>query len=211
VKRTDSFVAYSGETTNELLAYPAWGQCDSLVRAFEEGLRRKVSRTGQRALNREERTILAVRALDREVNNGGYHQFFCNSSKRFAPEILQSLSRIGCRRTAKITKRAINALRAAPLTVARIEAAMRQTNDIPREGRAQEWSWLCPSSISSSEALGARRRSDLVREATSKYPSCILPIRLLLAYSPGANLGRVSNPQLKLQLAQQAFEPACVE
>ena len=129
MKRTDSFVAYSGETTTELLAYPARGQCDSLVRAFEEGLRRKVSRTGQRALSQEERTILAVRALDREVNNGGYHQFFCNSSKRFAPEIVQSLSRIGCRRTAKITQRAINALRAAPLTVARIEAAMRKTNE----------------------------------------------------------------------------------
>jgi Domain of unknown function (DUF4375) len=75
VKRTDSFVAYSGETTNELLGYPAQGQRDVLVRAFEEGLLRKATRTGERALSTEERTILAVRALDREVNNGGYHQF----------------------------------------------------------------------------------------------------------------------------------------
>ena len=120
MKRTDSFVAYSGETTDELLAYPARDQCDSLVRAFEEGLQRKVPRTGQRALSREEITVPAVRALDREVNNGGYYQFFCNSSKQFAPEIVQSLFSIGCRRTARITQRAINALRADPLTVAPI-------------------------------------------------------------------------------------------
>ncbi|MBZ5690058.1 MAG: DMP19 family protein [Acidobacteriia bacterium] len=149
MKRTDSFVAYSGETTNELLTYPAQGQRDSLVRAFEEGLQRKLSRTGERALNKEERTILAVRALDREVNNGGYHQFFCNSSKRFAPEIVQSLSRIGCRRTAKITQRAINALSAAPLTVARIEAAMRKTSEErDRElERCDEWFYRTPQGI----------------------------------------------------------------
>src|SRR6266581_2493110 len=44
VKRTDSFIEYSGETTEELLGYPAIGQHDSLVRAFEEGLQRKASR-----------------------------------------------------------------------------------------------------------------------------------------------------------------------
>lgn len=78
MKRTDSFVVYSGETTDELLGYPAQGQRDSLVRAFEEALQRKESRNGERALSTEERTVLAVRALDREVNNGGYHQFFSN-------------------------------------------------------------------------------------------------------------------------------------
>lgn len=55
VKRTDSFVGYSGETTNELLGYPATGQDDSLVRAFEEGLQRKARRRGEHALNEEER------------------------------------------------------------------------------------------------------------------------------------------------------------
>ena len=120
------FVAYSGETTSELLSYPARGQRDLLVRAFEEGLRRKVSRT---RLNKEERIVLAVQALDREVNNGGYDQFFRNSSKTFAPEVVRSLKRIGCRRTAKITQRAIVALRSGPLTVARVEAAMRVTNE----------------------------------------------------------------------------------
>jgi hypothetical protein len=128
VKRTTSFVAFSGETTDELLDYPVHGQRDSLVRAFEEGLQRKARRTGERALSKEERTVLAVRALDREVNNGGYDQFFRNTSKKFAPEIVQSLARIGCRRTANITQKAMSALCAAPLTVARIDAAMKKSN-----------------------------------------------------------------------------------
>jgi Domain of unknown function (DUF4375) len=129
VKRTEAFAGYSGETTDELLSYPATGQRDSLVRAFEEGLQRKASRKGKRALTQEERVVLAVRALDREVNNGGYHQFFCNSSRRFASQIVQSLARIGCRRTAKITQRAIDVLHVSPVTVARIEAIMQDTNE----------------------------------------------------------------------------------
>lgn len=129
MKRTDAFVGYSGETTDELLRYPATGQLDSLVRAFEEGLQRKASQRGERALTQEERTVLAVRALDREVNNGGYHQFFCNSSRKFAPQIVQSLARIGCGRTAKITQRAIDALQVSSVTVDRIETIMQETNE----------------------------------------------------------------------------------
>lgn len=129
MKRTDSFVGYSGETTDELLGYPATGQHDSLLRAFEEGLQRKASQRGERALTQEERIVLAVRALDREVNNGGYHQFFCNSSRNFTPQIVQSLAHIGCRRTAKITQRAIDALHVSPVTVARIEAIMQDANE----------------------------------------------------------------------------------
>ena len=98
MKRTDSFVGYSGETTDELLGYPATRQQDALVRAFESGLQRKALQTGDRSLTQEERIVLAVRALDREVNNGGYHQFFCNSSRKFAPKIVESLVRIGCRK-----------------------------------------------------------------------------------------------------------------
>jgi hypothetical protein len=38
----------------------------------------------------------------------------------------------------------------------------------------------------------------------------ILAIRLLLAYSLGSDLSRVSNPQLKPQLSEQSFKPASV-
>ena len=35
----------------------------------------------------------------------------------------------------------------------------------------------------------------------------VLPIRLLLAYSPGPNLGRVSDPQLNSQVIHKPLEP----
>ena len=38
----------------------------------------------------------------------------------------------------------------------------------------------------------------------------ILAIRLLLAYSLGADLGGISDPQLEVQLRQQSFKPACM-
>jgi hypothetical protein len=38
----------------------------------------------------------------------------------------------------------------------------------------------------------------------------VLAIRLLLTHSLGADLGRVSYPQLKLQLGHESFEPACM-
>jgi hypothetical protein len=128
VKRTDWFIEYSGETTEELLGYPAKGQIDCLVRAFEEGIQCKSSQRSQR-LTEEERVVLAVRGLEREVNNGGYDQFFRNASRKFVPIIVQSLERIGCIRTANITQRAIKALRVSALTASRIAGVMQRKNE----------------------------------------------------------------------------------
>ncbi len=58
----------------------------------------------------EERIVFAVEALEREVNNGGYCQFFGNSSREFAPSIADALLRIGCPGTARITRKAIEAV-----------------------------------------------------------------------------------------------------
>jgi hypothetical protein len=165
VKRTDAFVGYSGETTDELLLYPSAGQQDSLVRAFEEGIQRKASRRGERALTQEEWVVLAVRALDREVNNGGYHQFFCNSSRKFAPHILQSLAHIGCRRTATITQRAVAALHVSVVTVARIEAIMQQTDEErDRElDRCDQLFYKSPQGISTRLYAFIREKSSRIR------------------------------------------------
>jgi hypothetical protein len=67
-------------------------------------------------------------ALQREVNNGGPHQFFVNSSCNFAPIIVQCLRRIHCATTAAITERAIAALGLPELSVGAISAAIRIKN-----------------------------------------------------------------------------------
>jgi len=61
--------------------------------------------------------------LDREVNNGGYHQFFCNSSQKFAPQIVQSLAHIGCRRAAKIVRELTTFARPQPAAIADVQIA----------------------------------------------------------------------------------------
>ena len=116
--------SYSGQTINELLALEGECRIDSLVLAFEEALDQKAARNGGGSLTSEERVVLAIEALEREVNDGGYRLFFENSTREFVPIIVQALERIGCARTAEITQRAIDALHLPMLTVEAVEAAI---------------------------------------------------------------------------------------
>jgi hypothetical protein len=88
--------AYDGQTTDELLSLEGKCRTDSLVIAFEQAVDQKAARLGETSLANEERVILAVEALEREVNNGGYAQFFQNSSREYASMIVNALRRIGC-------------------------------------------------------------------------------------------------------------------
>jgi len=96
---------YAGETTAELLALARTHRVDSLLAALEEGLQQKDGYSS------EERVVVAVEALQREVNNGGFHQFFTNSSYEFAPVIVEALERIGADDAAELAREAVAALR----------------------------------------------------------------------------------------------------
>ena len=71
---------YAGESAEQLLALTASHRLDSLAVAFETALGQKAFKLGDGALSVAERDVLAIEALEREVNNGGYGQFFSNSS-----------------------------------------------------------------------------------------------------------------------------------
>lgn len=105
---TGPFLAsYTGQTTDQLLALEGTYRIDSLVLAFEEGLQRK------ERLSPEESVVLAVEALEREVNNGGYAQYFTNSYGpygEFYAIIESALRAIGCPKTADMTRDALAAL-----------------------------------------------------------------------------------------------------
>jgi hypothetical protein len=107
---------YSGESGDELIALEGKYRTDSLVLAFEQAMDQKAARVGQNNLTAEERVILAIEALEREVNNGGYGQFFVNSSREFAPILVDALRRIGCSRTAEITEKALKIVQKIPMT-----------------------------------------------------------------------------------------------
>jgi hypothetical protein len=116
---------YTGQTTDEILACSETHDLVSLLFAFEWGLQAKARALGgEDKLNDEERLVLSVLALDREVNNGGFDQFFRNSSYRFTPRILSDLRRIGADKRAAITGRAIDALQLDQLKPSAIEAVV---------------------------------------------------------------------------------------
>jgi Domain of unknown function (DUF4375) len=123
------WLEYSGENVDQLLSLEGEYRTASLVLAFEQAINEKAERGGKSSFTDEERIVLAVEALEREVNNGGYHQFFVNSSREFAPTIVGALQRIGCKKTAGITQRAIKALGTSDLTVEAIETAMAKDDE----------------------------------------------------------------------------------
>lgn len=129
---------YSGQSTDELIGLQGEYRSDSLVVAFEEALDQKCGRCGLDGLTDEERVVLAVEALEREVNNGGYDQFFTNTSGAFAPFVVDALMRIGCPRVAALTEEAIGALSiTGAVTVEAIEAATEEDSD-ERDRRLEE-------------------------------------------------------------------------
>jgi len=120
---------YSGQTTEELISLEGKYRTDSLVLAFEEAIDQKEFEYGKNHLSPSERIVQAVEALEREVNNGGYSQFFTNSSQEFAPVIVESLRSIGCTQVASITEMAARALDVPDLTPSSIESAICRENE----------------------------------------------------------------------------------
>jgi hypothetical protein len=129
---------YSGQTTEELIALEGEYRTDSLVLAFEQVLQEKAERVGSDGLTEEEHIVLAIEALEREVNNGGYDQLFFNSSNQYTHLFVSALRRIGCSDTADLTQQAIDTLGIeGPITVEAIERVM-EDEDEEREERLCE-------------------------------------------------------------------------
>lgn len=116
---------YSGQSVDELLALASDYRIDSLVLAFEQGLLQKADwNNPAAALNEAELAVVAIESLEREVNNGGYHQFFLNTPQ-FAPFVAAALERVGCTKTAQISRRAAALLGLKEkFTAAEVEGAL---------------------------------------------------------------------------------------
>ncbi|NJM37531.1 MAG: DMP19 family protein, partial [Akkermansiaceae bacterium] len=98
---------YSGETIEELISKASDYRIDSIVLALEQALEQL---SVERSLTTEESIVLTIEALEREVNNGGYLQFFENSSREHASSVVQALKSISCPQVAELTQRAIATL-----------------------------------------------------------------------------------------------------
>ena len=118
---------YEGQTIGELIALRGRFRDDSLVLAVESALWKRegwydvdcehLDETLERdipLLTEAERVVMAIEAMEREVNNGGFSQFFMNSSKHFAPYIVHALQSIDCTQFADLVASAIAQLRLPP-------------------------------------------------------------------------------------------------
>lgn len=128
---------YSGQSVGDLIALEGRYRTDSLVLAFEQAMDQKAARVGENKLAIEERIILAIEALEREVNNGGYGQFFVNSSREYAPIIVDALRRIGCPITAEITQKALRIVQQTPMTDDEIENGTWEENEERQDALAE--------------------------------------------------------------------------
>jgi Domain of unknown function (DUF4375) len=96
--------SHEGRSTDELIDLEGRYRTDSLVLAFEAALDAK------QAHSLPERIILAVASLEREVNNGGFNQFFFNSSRKYAYFVAEAFRLIGCPATASLCDQAVAAV-----------------------------------------------------------------------------------------------------
>lgn len=72
------------------------------------------------ALSQPERVFFIAQNVEMEVNNGGFSQFFYNSSGDFAGEMTEAFQAIGAEKTAVICRQALDAI-GQPLPVNRAE------------------------------------------------------------------------------------------
>lgn len=118
---------YAGQSTEELLAMENTHRIDSLVLAFEQALEdRKAS---DEDLSPIETIVLAISAFMREIDNGGFSQFFYNSSVEYAPLIVDALDTVGAEHCSQLAQRAIDALNVDTLHPEAIEERLDPDDD----------------------------------------------------------------------------------
>lgn len=81
---------------------------DFIIAMYEHVCDKCLEGEGIGALTEPERVFFVVMALEGEVNNGGFSQYFYNSSGNFAGKAVKALNEIGAHRTAEICAKALS-------------------------------------------------------------------------------------------------------
>lgn len=119
-----------------------YGSADDIALSANLGfvLLDKEERKGLAAFSQAERYVYAVQGMMREVNNGGWSQFFFNSSGELAPDLVPALQAIGAPRNLSIAKRALQ-LYGKPASLGADDRA-RQLARVTRDGEDNPWEAL---------------------------------------------------------------------
>lgn len=80
----------------------------AMIIELSYGLSDKIHYKGYDSLTQPEKVLNRVYWLESEINNGGFDQFFANSSGDYAIDTPAALEAIGAHHTAQLVKRAID-------------------------------------------------------------------------------------------------------
>ena len=128
MEEEDKFLnQFDGQTVDELIQLQKTHRIDSIVLAFEAALDSRKDKGEE--LSEVELEILAIEAFEREINNGGFSQFFYNSSVEYTPIIVKCLNNIGCNKLAALAKKSIDILNLESLDPDSIEQRMDSDDD----------------------------------------------------------------------------------
>ena len=88
-------------------------------------------------LNPSQKTFLLIENLEREVNNGGFDQFYFNSSGDFANETISALREIEAFKTAEIVRKANSEFKKG--NVPKNQTERQNEQEIVREKAIETW------------------------------------------------------------------------
>ena len=133
------FVRY-GKTVADVLSFRGQATDEALSFNIEFILLDKEERKGIASFSTHERNVYAVQALVQEVNNGGFKQFFHNSSGRFAFDLIPALDAMGLAINRSIVERAVHIF-GNPRSLSSA-ARWKSISKITRAGTLNPWSAL---------------------------------------------------------------------
>lgn len=77
-----------------------------MINELDYGLSDKLNRSGFESFSKPEKVLYAVFCLETEINNGGFEQYYFNSSGNYAIDTPAALEEIGAFRTAELVQEA---------------------------------------------------------------------------------------------------------
>lgn len=104
-KKSHSGSQFPGErlTIEEILQMES---STDMIIELSYGLSDKINRSGYESLTHPEKVLNSIFWLEADVNNGGFEQYYFNSSGNYALDTPPALEEIGAKRTAEIVKEA---------------------------------------------------------------------------------------------------------
>jgi hypothetical protein len=135
----NEFVKF-GRTVAEVMKHRGSATAQELDANIGFILLDKEERKGLASFTRGERLVYAIEGMVREVNNGGWNQFFFNSSGALAFDLVPALEAVGSKENLSIAQRALKIF-GKPASLSEEERS-KQLAKVTKDGENNPWEAL---------------------------------------------------------------------